>query len=142
MAPFVVLVALFFTVDGVLGKVDVSLAAGAAAIALGGVFVGRAVRGWPLDNSTPQRVGESYQSRLWNAYAAIQLPLLLCFMASLLRDELWPYLTVLPIHLVGLASIAPGLADIARRQEELRRAGSTVSLADALQFPPWRSPSP
>ncbi len=116
--------------------------------ALGSVVVGLGVAGvaaaaWSanrkLDTSTASALAESYRSNFFLGFALNEAPLLTSFVFCFIQDELWPYLVALPLYLVGMALIAPGRRNLERRQEQVHRQGSTLSLGRALSSVPRRS---
>lgn len=68
-------------------------------------------------------------------FAGSEASVLVGFVACFLTDELWPYLTVLTFFLVGMTLIAPSRRNLDRREEQLRRGASQISLRAALNEP-------
>jgi hypothetical protein len=67
------------------------------------------------------------------SFALAEAGLLITFVLSFLVGGVWPYLIGLAAFLLAMALLAPTDRNLARRQEELMHAGSTVDLKDALR---------
>lgn len=62
--------------------------------------------------------------------------LLVSFVLTFVWDRLWPFLIGLSIYLIGMiAFVAPSRRNLDRRQEQLQRQGSMLSIREALRSP-------
>jgi hypothetical protein len=90
----------------------------------------------PLDGSDPVRVALMYRNSFFIGIGFSESAAIVGVVASLLTARLWLYVLGLAFSTVGFTLLAPTRRDIARRQDELRALGSTVSLGRALQQSP------
>jgi hypothetical protein len=132
-APLLILVVMSFNFD-VVGSPDPLLGAVVVAAGLAGAGVAAWTRAHPLEGSSATELAGSYRTLFFLGFGVNEIPLLLGFVLYL-EHELWPYLAVLPLYLLGMILIAPGRRNIDKRDEQLRLRGSTISLREALNEP-------
>jgi hypothetical protein len=118
------------------GTPDLDL--GLALLLLGIVGIGLA--GWTtrrrLDIKSLAALAKSYRTNLFIGIAVSEWVLFVGFAFSFIRQELWPYLIVLPLYLIAMVTIAPSKRNIERRQEQVNQQGSTMSVGRALSLLP------
>jgi hypothetical protein len=90
----------------------------------------------PLDATSPPKLAASYNANFFLGFALNEMPLLIAFAICFMLNERWPFVLALPFHLLGMALIAPGPRNLERRQQEIRKQGSSYSLGRALKDPP------
>jgi hypothetical protein len=134
LAPLFLLVVLAPTL-GKFGHVDWSIALFVTLLGLIGVVLAIVISARSLDISDAAKLAASYRAHLFLAFALNEIPLLIAFILCFLRGEWWPYLFDLPFFLVGMAIIAPGRNNLARRQRRIQEQGSGLSLLRAIAYP-------
>lgn len=104
------------------------------AIILGAAGVAAVVwsRGRPLDTQNEKELARSYNANFFRSFALAEAPLMISAGLALWRQELWPYLACLPFFLIAMALVAPGRRNLEAQQRELRSAGASLSLTNAL----------
>lgn len=135
-AALVMLFVMAFVVDGGVGSPDPPLVAVIVGLGLAGVAGAVLVRNRPLDGSDDSELAAAYRTSFFVGFVANEVPLLIALLLSFQKDALWPYPTGLPLYVVGMALIAPGRANLDKREEQLRQRGSTASLRRILNEPP------
>lgn len=131
LAPFLILYVLTFIIEEV-GDPEPPLAAGLVVLALGGAAAAAWSSRRELDVSSAGSLAQSYRTLFFLGFALNEAPLLIGFVVCFIQDEMWPYLVVFPIFLVGMWLIAPSKRNFERRQEQIHRQGSMLSLGHVL----------
>ena len=92
----------------------------------------RWVRSRPLDTSSPEKLAQSFMSRMFIGIGYAESAALVAFVGAFVMSTLWIYLVGLACSTVNLALVAPSHREITRRQEQICAQGSTLSLGAAL----------
>jgi hypothetical protein len=107
-----------------------------AGLVVGPGLLGNAAAAWSarraLDISSEQALAASWRTNFFLGFALNEAPLLIAFALTFLIDETWPYFVDLPFWLFGMYLIAPSARNLARRQQQIIRAGSSLSIGAAL----------
>jgi uncharacterized membrane protein len=114
--------------------VAVVVLVGAAGLAIANVISRR-----PLDCESDQALAESYRKSFFLRIALAELAALVAFVAYFLVGGPWLYLVGAAFSAIGFARLAPTAAHLARRQDDLGRAGCLRSLSGALRRLPLQS---
>ncbi len=100
----------------------------------------RVIGNRPLDCRSEQALAESFRKSFFLSIALAELVALVAFAAAFVVDAGWLYLLGGAFSAVGFAWLAPTVAHLARRQDDLRRTGCTLSLRHSIGRLPFRSP--
>ena len=119
-----------------LGEPEAVPLAGVIALGLAGIAAATWTARRPLTGTDEAAVAGAYRTSFFLGFALNEMPLLAAFVISFLLEEMWAYFLALPLYLVGMWRIAPSRGNLERRQEDLHRQGSPVSLSAALQTAP------
>lgn len=139
IAPFLILYILTNIYETV-GSPEPLVAGVLAAAGSAGLVVVSRARNRPLAGSTAADVAGAYRTSFFVGFVGSEAPVLAGLVVSFLTEELWPYLMMLPFFVVGMALTAPSRRNLARRDEQLQRGGSPISLRAALNDPVPRQP--
>ena len=134
-APFLILLVLTFVIDEV-GSLEPLLGTGVAGLAIAGVAAAGWVTRRDLDVTSAETLAQSYRTSFFLGFALNEAPLLIAFVFCYIEEAMWPYLVAFPIYLVGMWLLAPTKRNLARRQEQVHRRGSMLSLGQALASSP------
>jgi len=105
---------------------------GAGVVCLGLI---QRVRSKPLDTRDPTRLAGSYRGLTFVGIGLTESAALVGFVPVLLGHRRYLYLIGAGIATLGLLLVAPSRHEIERRQFQIERAGSTLSLGAALVEP-------
>lgn len=137
LAPFLILFVLTLVIEEV-GTPQPLLASGIVLLALAGA----AAAGWTsrreLDVGNAGSLAATYRTNFFLGFALNEAPLLIGFVFSFTEDAMWPYLVAFPIYLVGMWLLAPTRRNLERKQEQVHRQGSMLSVGRALSSMPPR----
>jgi hypothetical protein len=134
-AAYLILFVTAFVLERV-GSPDPLLAAVVVVLGLVGAGAAKTTSNRPLAGKDASDVAAAYRTGFFLGFALNQIPLLIAFALCFVEDALWPYLVALPLFSIGMAVIAPSRRNLDKREDQLRRYGSTVSLRNALDQPP------
>jgi hypothetical protein len=134
-APFFILAILTFVIDEV-GSPEPLLGTGIAGLALAGVAAAAWASRRPLDITSAESLAQSYRTSFFLGFALNETPLLIGFAFCYIEEAMWPYLVAFPIYLVGMWLLAPRRRNLERRQEQIYRQGSMLSLGRAISSMP------
>jgi hypothetical protein len=131
LSAFLILFVLSFAIERV---GDPETPAWLAVASLG--LVGAAAAAWtskrPLDVGSSSTLAASYRTNFFLGFASSEAPLLMSFVVCFVLDERWPYLVALPFFALGMAVIGPTRLNLERRQQQIERQGSDLSIGRAL----------
>ncbi|HWL64855.1 MAG TPA: hypothetical protein VNP73_02680 [Actinomycetota bacterium] len=132
IAGFLILFILY-KIDPGIGRIDVPW----LMVVLGAGVVGIAGAHWstrrPLALESNESLASSYRTAFFSGFGLSEMPLMLAFVACFITKDLWPYLSELPLWLIGMSLIAPTNSNLAKRQQEIAAQGSILDLAEALR---------
>jgi hypothetical protein len=114
------------------GKPDLTLSAVVVVVGLGGIAAAVWTSNRELDVSSASALALTYRTNFFVGFALVEGPLVISFVFCFLIERTWPYLMALPLYLGGMALISPSRWNLQRRQEQIRRRGSSLSLGRAL----------
>jgi hypothetical protein len=123
---------LFFIFED-LGEPSTLPTLGLAAVGLVGFSLARWASRHALDTTSAESLAKAYRSHLFLGFGVSEAPLLVGYVVTFLEQELWPYLLVSPFFIFGMRAIAPTNRNLERREQEVRAAGSPLSLRHALE---------
>lgn len=86
----------------------------------------------PLNTHNERELARSYNANFFRSFALAEAPLMVSAGLALWRQSLWPYLACLPFFLIAMILVSPGRRNLEAHQRELRSAGVSLSLTDAL----------
>lgn len=135
VAALLILYVLTFIIEPV-GVPDPALGSVVVVFGIAGVTAAAWTANRKLNISSAAALAGSYRTNFFLGFALNEAPLLMSVVYCFIREELWPYLIALPLYLIGMALIAPSRRNLERRQEQVHRQGSTLSLGRALSSPP------
>jgi hypothetical protein len=135
LSALLILYVLTFVIERV-GAPDAALASMVVFLGIGGIAAAAWTANRKLDIANASALAQSYRANFFLGFALNQAPLLISFVLCFMREELWPYLVDLPLYLIGMMLIAPSRRNLERRQEQIHRHGSTLSLGRALSHLP------
>jgi hypothetical protein len=135
LSAFLILFVLTFVIDR-LGTPDLELALVIVVFGIGGVVAALWTTRRELDVSSVSSLALSYRTNFFLGFAWNQAPLMLTFVLCFIRNQQWPYLAGLPLYLIGMAIIAPGVHNLECRQNQVSQRGSSLSVGRVLSLPP------
>jgi len=118
------------------GDIETPLAIIVVVQGLAGVAGASWARNRPLDVSDAQTLAGSYRTLFFLGFSLSETPLLIAVAITFLTDDLWPVIIAFPFFVIAMALSAPGVANLARHQQRITAAGSSLSLVSALMQPP------
>jgi hypothetical protein len=135
----IVLVGVVVVVLDATGGIGGDLPGGPVALAVavaGALLLAASARRRPLDGSSDEALASSYRTRFFLRMAFAESAALLGFVGFVLTGNPAVYVVGAASTVVGFALLAPTAGNLARDQEELRRAGNPRSLVQALRAAP------
>ena len=91
-----------------------------------------------LECNSEEDLAESYRKSFFLGVALAELVALVAFVASFVVDVGWLYLLGAAFSAIGFVWLAPTVGHLARRQDDLSRAGCQFSLRAAIGRLPFR----
>ena len=126
-------------IDPGMGRVSYPLAAGVVFMGLAGIAAAHWSTRRPLNTGSSRHLAASYRESFFLGFALNEAPLMMSFVLVFIRDEMWPYLLALPFWVIGMVVLAPGKANLRRRQQQIMAQGSMLQLVPALRETPLQS---
>jgi hypothetical protein len=117
------------------GTPDPALSVVVVVAGLAGIAAAMWTANRELDVSSASALALTYRTQFFVGFALVEGPLVISFVFCFLIRRTWPYLMALPFYLGGMALISPSRRNLQRRQEQIRRRGSSLSLGRALASP-------
>jgi hypothetical protein len=114
------------------GKPDPAWSVVVVVAGLAGIAAAMWTANRELDVSSASALALTYRTNLFLGFALVEGALVISFVFCFLIQRTWPYLMALPFYLGGMALISPSRWNLQRRQEQIRRRGSSLSLGRAL----------
>jgi hypothetical protein len=134
ISGLLILWVLYYIVSG-FGEIDAGQALLIVVLGLLGIRGAGWARNRPLDVTTAARLAGSYRTGFFLGFAFAEAPLLIAVAISVINDELWPFVVVFPLYVVGMIVAAPSRANLARVQQRITSLGSSLSIVAALMQP-------
>jgi hypothetical protein len=126
---------LFFLIPGAEPKSSPVMVGLVLVTGTGGLALAIWTRSRPLMTGSEEELGASFASASFTGLAAAQLPATMGFVGATITRTFWVFLVGAGFSAVAFSLVAPTMAAIRRRDEELAAQGCPYSLLEALQQP-------